>query len=233
MDEPSVFSADAALTCASLWDERDERDVVGLPASPPTSRDGRSQVAFDHRDGFSTAATTPLPRGGIVLEDGSTSGSIENRCSESRLKQFREFNVQLVAVVRETALGYGFENERDAFLRELLELNACETKQWINEVFVGRMAEPEILVGVLRGIAHIDNDLMRPHGITMAVAALSHHSAEVRECGVRAIENWGTSEGMRVLEKLTFQESWQQEYAQQVLSDFKENAATVRAGAED
>ena len=55
----------------------------------------------------------------------------------------------------------------------------------------------------------------------MAVAALSHADIEVRECGIRAFENWGNLHSLIVLENLEVSPPWLQDYVRRVVHDLR------------
>ncbi|MBF0510154.1 MAG: hypothetical protein HQK57_14670 [Deltaproteobacteria bacterium] len=87
-------------------------------------------------------------------------------------------------------------------------------------MFVDHSSDLKIMIGLLQVILHMD---ISPQGLIMAQMALAHPDAEVRECGVRAFENWGTIESLNILRTLKDQEEWLQEYIDQVVLDLEED----------
>ena len=122
-------------------------------------------------------------------------------------KEEREFANELISLILNEEFEYGidfsyrqwllqlFLTKADAFVRRYMKLNRPLTKEWINKIFVENFADVLILVGLLRIIARLDYKEIFPQGQTMALAALSHENTEVKECGVRAYESWGTIDG--------------------------------------
>jgi hypothetical protein len=191
------------VSCGEPWKDLSGRRAALEPSSTSTSEEAG------------------LPRT-IVEEDYSTRGSVENLLNQQRLLEFREFTSHVLQLIEESSFEYGFDNEFDVFLRDRLAKNALATKQWMNEVFIENFGDSGVLVGILRALAHVDYQVVRPQGPTMAIAAFSHTDAEVRECGIRAMENWGTSECLAALESISCPEAWLQEYVTQVISDLRE-----------
>ncbi len=155
-------------------------------------------------------------------EEASTAGSIENQLNEERLAQFGRFTSQVIQLVRDSTFEYGCETQLDVFLRDSLARNALATKEWLNDIFLKHMRDIPIVTGILRTLAHFDYEIVRPQGPTMAIAALAHKDPEVRECGIRAFENWESTESLEALENIQCDVPWLQEYLLGVVSDLRE-----------
>lgn len=176
-----------------------------------------------------------------TIETGSVSGSLlkdiieyadtlppnlENVINKQRLNKFKEkYTKELLTIILEQDFEYGFDSPADLFIKRLLNQNPTATKEWLNSVFIDYFHDTRILIGLLQIISHIEYFEIYPQGPTMAVAALSHVDSEVRECGIRAFENWGTVASLNVLRNLRCHEKWLQEYVQQVISDLEEELA--------
>ncbi|MBF0475704.1 MAG: hypothetical protein HQK59_07695 [Deltaproteobacteria bacterium] len=147
-------------------------------------------------------------------------GHLENVPDESILQQFHEkYTKELLRLIQEQDFEYGFYSPADLFVRKLMEQNATLTKEWLHSVFVDYSSDLKIMIGLLQVILHMD---ISPQGLIMAQMALAHADVEVRECGIRALENWGTIESLNILRTLKDQEEWLQEYIDQVISDLEE-----------
>ena len=154
------------------------------------------------------------------ITDSSNCTSVENKLNQQRLKTFREkFEKEFIQYIKEETFEYGIDTQVDKFLRNCLDLNSAITKEWINLIFINNYMNDEIIAGILRVISHFDYNTFAPQGITMALAALSHKNSEIKECGIRALENWGTMECLKTLISAELNESWLIEYAQEVVSD--------------
>jgi hypothetical protein len=158
------------------------------------------------------------------LETGSSiETSTENLANLSRLREYQEQLTQhLLMLIEESELEYGFDSALDVFLRDRLAENALVTKEWLNSLFIQHIANPTVTTGILRTIAHLDYSEIAPQGPTMALAALANLSPEVKECGIRAFENWGTLECLYILRTVQHQVEWIQEYVNQVITDLEQ-----------
>ena len=140
---------------------------------------------------------------------------------EQLIKEERLFANELISFILNEEFEYGIDTEADALVRRYMEPNPLLTKKWINTIFVENSADVSILIGLLRLIARLDYTEILPEGQTMAVAALLHKNTEVKECGVRAFESWGTIESLKILEDLKVGIRWLQEYIDDVVSDLR------------
>ncbi len=163
-----------------------------------------------------------------VLEDiidlsNSSTYEWENILNKRRLRQFKEnYTKELLWIISEQDFEYGFDSSADLFVRGLMEQNEVVTKEWLNSVYIAQFHDIDVVIGLLQVISHLQYFEIYPQGPTMALAALSHANSEVRECGIRAFENWGTIESLKVLRNVECPESWMQEYISQVIHDLEE-----------
>jgi len=144
-----------------------------------------------------------------------------------QLRKFKDnYTQELLRIIVEQDFEYGFDSPADLFIKDLLHHNPTVTREWLNSIFLEYFYDRRILIGLLQILSHIDYFEIYPQGPTMAVAALSHADSEVRECGIRAFENWSNIESLNVLRNLKCPEEWLQEYVQQVISDLEEELAS-------
>lgn len=159
---------------------------------------------------------------GEAVDESSTQVSRENRLNIARLSSYKkQFSQQLLEAIRESEFEFGYDSAVDVFLRARLAENALATKEWVNSLFIENFADTQTAVGILRVIAHLEYQEIAPQGPTIALAALSHSSLEVRECGIRAFENWGNLECLQILKSLSCPEKWMQDYVRQVVLDLE------------
>jgi len=149
--------------------------------------------------------------------------SIENSINKQRLDRFRkEFSSNLFKCLKEQDFEYGVDTPADELVRKMLAKNESVTKEWLNELFVENFSDQVVIIGLLRVISHFYYQEVSPQGPTMALAALSNANAEVRECGIRAFENWSNMESLKVLKNIKCDEQWLNDYLQQVITDIEE-----------
>lgn len=132
------------------------------------------------------------------------------------------FASTMLHLIKEEIFEYGIENAADSFVQENLRNNSSYIKEWLNKLFLEHFADIGVTTGLLRIIAHLNYTEIAPTGPTIAVAALSHENAEVRECGIRAFENWGNTDTLGYLKHIKCKEKWLQNYLEQVISDLEE-----------
>lgn len=142
----------------------------------------------------------------------------ENYINSKRMQQLKsQFTPNLTKLILESDFEYGVDSEVDVFVRDQMNNNALATKSWLNDIFVENFSNPAMLIGILQIISRLPYLDVYPEGQTMALAALSHDSVEVKECGVRAFENWGSLASLNILKKLHVSPLWLQEYINTVV----------------
>lgn len=142
----------------------------------------------------------------------------ENYINSKRMQQLKsQFTPNLTKLILESDFEYGIDSEVDVFVRDQMNNNALATKSWLNDIFVENFSNPAMLIGILQIISRLPYLDVYPEGQTMALAALSHDSVEVKECGVRAFENWGSLASLNILKKLHVSPLWLQEYIDTVV----------------
>lgn len=158
----------------------------------------------------------------------TSSNSTENYLNKKRALQLeKEFTNKLLHFIKEDDFEYGYENRVDLLIKEQIKINALATKEWINKIFVSYFNNPEILIGILRLIARLNQEDIAPEGKTMAIAALVHKNVEVQECGIRVFEAWGTLDSLNILESVKVQPSWLQEYLDKVIENITKKYAVA------
>ncbi|AQQ72573.1 hypothetical protein SMSP2_02963 [Limihaloglobus sulfuriphilus] len=141
--------------------------------------------------------------------------------TQSLEKNKKKFTATLLQLIHDEIFEYGTLNSADSFVRESLKSNKF-VKEWINEIFLKHFSNIEIITGILKIISHITYSDIYPTGQTMAIAALSHKDIEVKECGIRAFENWDAIDSIDLLKKVDCQEEWLVDYLEEVISYLEE-----------
>lgn len=168
----------------------------------------------------------------VVSEDASMKPpDVENQINNARLRNFRNrYEAEFLALLRTCEFEYGFDSLADTFVETRLRENAFATMYWISLLFFEHLNDPAVAIGILRVLAHLKYEQAYPLGLSIAITATRHQNHEVQECGIRAFENWGTADSLKVLERLTFSEPWIQEYVNQVVGDLYSQSFTSHAG---
>lgn len=196
--------------------EREEPAYSETERLPPDSRLSDTDLPEDHGSESSTAAVD------------------ENAINAIRMRHTERFTPQFLALVAETELEYGYSSPLDDFLRERLNENASVAKEWLTGLFLNHIADIRITTGILRTIAHLDYEEIAPNGLVIAMAALSDRRADVRECGIRAFENWATLQALDALKTRKCPEKWMQNYVNRVIANLeKELGVHASTGEKD
>lgn len=133
----------------------------------------------------------------------------------------KEFTETFAHLVRESEFEFGCSTPADDYLNEALAKYGVFAREWINDLFLRSFSKPYEASGILRVIAHCEYQDIYPQGVTMAIAALRHKDAAVRECGIRCFENWEQPSCLSLLRSLEIEEGWLREYLLDVISDLE------------
>jgi len=221
-------------------DEKERSGVVSEPRSENATPDPEAvpQVEAEPVDLENDELVTTREQSrselyeiGVSEDASATPPDLENRINNARLRNFRDrYEVEFLSLLRTCEFEYGFDSLADGFVETRLSENALVTMDWLNLLFIKHLDDPAVAIGILRVLAHLRYEQACPQGIAIAIAATRHQNHEVQECGVRAFENWGTPDSLKVLESLSFSEAWLQEYVNQVVADLRSQIVPSHAG---
>ncbi len=149
--------------------------------------------------------------------------SLENTINKER-EDYLKTNVtnQLLEIILEESFEFGIKAKSEILIEEQLKQNDLATRNWLNKIFIDFFDDEKILIGILRIIGRFEEHIIFPQGQTMALAALNHKNPEIIELGIRAFENWGSINSIKILENSNFEIDWLSDYKNQVLNDLKE-----------
>lgn len=163
-----------------------------------------------------------LPNNVGLITKNSGSTSDENLLNRIRLTEYEEkYTSILFSYISEDDFEYGFDSKLDYFINDLISTNRYATLIWLNALFTKYFSNPKILLGLLRIISRMEYNDIYPIGQTMAVAALSHKSDEIKEFGVRAFEYWNNLNSLEILGQLHGNTEWLQDYIDEVASTLR------------
>lgn len=134
----------------------------------------------------------------------------------------KKLAAEFLRLLRNDTLETGYYSNSELFVKAKMKENPLFTKDWLNRVFFENFKNPDILVKFLDIISDIDYEVMKPQGMTMALAASSHHDEEVQEYSIRVFEKWGNADALQVLKYIKFEVDWLTEYLEQVIEDLEE-----------
>ena len=156
----------------------------------------------------------------VIGKNESSVSAVSDQAEHEKSRREEEkqgFIKQLLLLFETIDFEYGIRNEADNFIEPFMSLSPTQTKEWLEDLFVKYFSKAAILTKLLRTIARIDYQDICPQGTIIATAALKHEDIEVRECGIRAFESWGSLESLEVLGHLRVSEKWLQDYIDEVV----------------
>lgn len=128
---------------------------------------------------------------------------------------------KFISMVNEDIFEFGYISNSERFINDLISNSQFDAKQWLESVFMSNFDNTKIIIGILHVISHFKYKIISPQGQVMALSALIHKNIEVRECAIRAFENWGHVDSLRVLKSIKCDEKWLFDYVQQIISDLE------------
>lgn len=148
----------------------------------------------------------------------------ENSINERRMKFLNErITPQLLSLIKEDDFEFGQRSKSINLVEEQIQINSIATKNWFNQLYLDYFRNDEkTLLSLLKIVEYLDKELFFPTGQTMAISALAHSNDEIKELGVRILENWGAVESYEILRNVRVETSWLQQYINQVIQDLEE-----------
>ncbi len=132
------------------------------------------------------------------------------------------FSPLFISIVKSEDFEFGQKSLSIKLVEDELKINKLATQSWLNSIYIKSFGgDDTLLIGILRVIEYLNEDLIHPFGITVALASLSHANNEVKELGVRIFENNCNYSNYSTLKQVKVETVWLQEYINRVIEDFK------------
>ncbi|MBC6399465.1 MAG: hypothetical protein GDA42_00100 [Ekhidna sp.] len=163
-------------------------------------------------------------------EESSTNFFLdENAINEKRMKFLKEkVTPQLLSFIKEEDFEFGQKSESINLVEKQIQINAIATKNWFNELYLNYFrTDRKILLSLLRIVEYFDKELLFPTGQTMAISALVHSNDEVKELGVRILENGCSVESYEILKNIKVDTKWLQQYINRVILDLEKELCLI------
>lgn len=152
----------------------------------------------------------------------SQTETISEACRIANASLRNHFISRFRQLIQESDFEFGFSTPADEYVSEALNRYGSFAREWINELFLQSFNDLYVTSSILRVIAHFDYHQIYPQGVTMAIGATSHESADVRECGIRCFENWEAPENLNILYYLSYSEGWLKDYLAGVINELED-----------
>lgn len=160
---------------------------------------------------------------GLRKTESDSSQPLENNDVSFEDYLSQKITPKFLSIIKDEYFEFGYTSKSEELVRDQLSLNALAARNWLNEIFITYYSKESVLIGLLRIISRFEPSLIYPQGQTMALAALSHRSNEVKELGVRAFEQWCDNESVNILKSIDKKiPLWLLEYVNDVIRDIEE-----------
>ena len=182
--------------------------------------------AFTFPTSLSGAATGAIHE--YSLNASSNFNEVSHRQAEAKRlvkESQRLFKQEFKHRLDNDSLEFGMTSGTEFLVQQWLAKMPDQTKIWLNELYLENISNDKVLIALLKILAHSDETALYPVSYTLAIAALSHRSIEVKECGVRAFEYWHSETALSAIENTTLTPVWLEEYKVQVVSDIRASLA--------
>ncbi len=127
---------------------------------------------------------------------------------------------KFLSIIDDDIFEFGYISKSEIFIKNLIKNNPSEIKLWLNEIFLKYFNDVNTTTAILHVISHLEYEIIKPTGPTIAIAATRHKDVTVRDCAIRAFENWGPC-SLIYLKSLHFEEKWLMDYMNQVITDLE------------
>lgn len=154
-----------------------------------------------------------------VYKQNTSSTTMEQKSSYVQCddKMTQEF----LQIVANDYFESGYTSISESYVSRAIEEDPVLTRDWISKLFLNNIQNEHVVIGILHILSHLDYDQVYPQAQIMAIAGLSHKSAEIREYAIKAFENWANPDSVSILKAINCPEKWLQEYLLQVIADLE------------
>lgn len=155
----------------------------------------------------------------VMLKSSQKSGS---RTDVLKTANSSNFEKKLLAIMTNENYTSGEVSASESFVeRTIQQMGADCTMGWLMQVYEANYHRPNILIGILHMLSHFSYNVVNPYGPIMALALLQHKSSSVREFAIKAFENWSNKDSLVFLKNIRCDQTWLQEYLNEVISDIE------------
>ena len=137
--------------------------------------------------------------------------------SDMNQKSVQFFKDQLEQIIRDQDFEYGFTSEADRYFDSIHAENTSLAITVMNSLYLERLGDRQIMLGILQMLAHQDFQAVYPFGQTMAIAALAIRDIEIKEAGIRAFERWNSPDSIPWLKAVDCDKGWLSDYLSAVI----------------
>lgn len=156
-----------------------------------------------------------------TLSSDTPNAALQQRQILDKQRKIKEFSAEFYRTIEHDYFEFGVTANIERMVERWIARDLKTTQLALAQLFQDNQRSEKIAIGILKVIAHVDPETLRPMNRSIASSALGLPSAEVRECAVRAYEYWERADFMVDLEVRTLSPAWLEEYKQTVIAEAK------------
>lgn len=173
-----------------------------------------SDISFDFSDTFGLSIPSNKEKTNYIPSEKEL---IDERKNYLEMK----LTPLLISLIKNEDFEHGKRSESIRLVEEQMNENKVVGQYWFNSLYIRNFTNDDILLGLLRIVEYLSEELLFPTGQTMAMASLVHANDEIKEQGIRIFENWCSIESYNILKSIKVDTKWLQDYINQVINDFE------------
>ena len=215
---------------------KDDSHLIVIEKNFAVSQNQSSSLVEDSRDSILNSFANRTEKMPIYRMNEQNTISIEYDSDEisqsSSIQKTGFFEVandiepsttlSLLQIMKQDDFIAGENSNTEAFIRSIAEtVGWVKTVNWLQKVTLDHFNDSPVVEGILHSISHFAYVDMNPGGVFIALGVLQHKDIYVRDCAIRAFENWNSKQAIPVLESLSCEAEWQQQYINDVLTTLK------------
>ena len=118
-------------------------------------------------------------------------------------------------------LEFGLIGNTTVEMKKFLLINADYTINALSQFAIDNFDNINIVYSVLHTFAHLEYDLIKPGGITFALAASQHQNIEIQDFSIQCFDMWENKDSLGYLKIITIKTPWLNNYLQEVIENIE------------
>ena len=137
------------------------------------------------------------------------------------MELYESFRSEVVDALRDESVEDGMTHHAESIIEEAIKTE--NGTKWLDRLFNQYYdSNPAIASDILTLAGRINEEKIASLGYIMARKGLQHKDLQVRDGAICALEQWGGSEAVGILQDHNEPVEWLREYVVQVIEDLKE-----------
>jgi hypothetical protein len=187
----------------------------GFKSAGPAITSKQSYTLNSFSSSMDNAPVTHHSASGSFLIESRTeraSQRASNALPHANWDIFERCRKRFVQITATEDIEYGSIAPSEILLNEYFDRYEPLIGEIVQHMYLREIGNRPVIIALLKSFGGRKYHSVYPYAQTIAIAALSSQSVEVREAGVRAFESWGHKEGINVLKEVKIAPRWLDEY---------------------